>query len=699
MVSMVYLKKNWFLPTVILGSVIALINIYVWQSPLLGFLTNASILFCCGAWLGQAIFPLDKFWTQIGLGVLFILITLALVGGTIYSLWGLPDWQRIFLAIFIPPVTAWLGHHFYHNPPTLARPVLSISRMRSAAWLLAIYTLSGTIIWLLWQARTGEAIRSPWEILPRDVLLLYFFLQALVFTWLLRRPSNEQVGVILTSGVLVGVELALGLLVYQVGYGFDSFVHQATESLILKQGLVEPRHFYYLGQYGVVVILASITLLSVVVIDRWLLPLLATVAFPILTRYLPDPSPALRAAVLLSLTALPLSSFIQTTPQGIANLLFLACLFTIFFSARWSSRPLLGATTLALGSAVFHPLAGIPALGLLILKIVYEKIGRWASVACAGFFLTIIPLIFIQQEFIRVGSLKLTGLANYLQTADLVPYFTDRYTPWFDLTYLYGFNLGWIIVALAVAGGYQLWRRQELHHYLPFFLLTGWLIIDALVLQFTVPFKYLIDYERDNFSARLIELTAYSLLPFAALALLDFLKKIRQAPVPIALAFILILAGLRTAGLYLTYPRFDSYAYDRGYSTSLHDLATVKEIEADANQPYVVLANQAVSAAALQELSFNKYYLRQDQPTGEQIFFYPIPTGGSLYQHYLDMVYKEPSRATALAAMNSVGVDRLYLVVNDYWFDSKNIASQAEQTATRSWTIGQSKNFIFVYDR
>ena len=52
--------------------------------------------------------------------------------------------------------------------------------------------------------------------------------------------------------------------------------------------------------------------------------------------------------------------------------------------------------------------------------------------------------------------------------------------------------------------------------------------------------------------------------------------------------------------------------------------------------PYIVLANQSVSAAALLRFGFHTYYGAQ--------FYYAIPTGAPLYQSYLDMVYRGATR-------------------------------------------------------
>ena len=79
----------------------------------------------------------------------------------------------------------------------------------------------------------------------------------------------------------------------------------------------------------------------------------------------------------------------------------------------------------------------------------------------------------------------------------------------------------------------------------------------------------------------------------------------------------------------------------------------------------------------MKEYGFIKYF-------NDDVFYYPIPTGGQLYQFYLDMVNVGPTRLKAIEAMDLAGVDKAYLVVNDYWFLADKIIENAKREAT-SW--------------
>jgi hypothetical protein len=157
----------------------------------------------------------------------------------------------------------------------------------------------------------------------------------------------------------------------------------------------------------------------------------------------------------------------------------------------------------------------------------------------------------------------------------------------------------------------------------------------------------------------------------------------------VAMWLILIVSG-SLASLYLSYPRFDDYANSHGYATSKADILAVRFIEQDARgKNYIVLANQQVSAAALREFGFNRYY--------NNLFYYPIPTGGLLYQYYLALV-KEPNLATISAAAELAGVKRVYVVINEYWWQAKRLIAELDLIAGEHQVINGGKDHVFRFD-
>ena len=221
-------------------------------------------------------------------------------------------------------------------------------------------------------------------------------------------------------------------------------------------------------------------------------------------------------------------------------------------------------------------------------------------------------------------------------------------------------------------------------------------INSALALSYLISsqilFSNLIDYEQANFSSRILILITIFFLPFIILELQKLLTLILAQKNTVKIIWLIFGIGLISVSLYISYPRFDHYFNSRGYSTSADDVAAVKFINKDTTKPYLVLANQQVSVAALQELGFDHYY----KTSAGQIFFYPIPTGGELYQYYLDMVYKNPSKETMTKAKALTGVEEGYFIINKYWFQSSRIINEAKLSA-KYWKNINNEIYIFKY--
>jgi hypothetical protein len=148
-----------------------------------------------------------------------------------------------------------------------------------------------------------------------------------------------------------------------------------------------------------------------------------------------------------------------------------------------------------------------------------------------------------------------------------------------------------------------------------------------------------------------------------------------------------------STSLYLSYPRFDKYHNSRGYSTGINDLKAVEYIEKNSKNDYIVLANQQVSAAALKNFGFSRYLKNKNN---EEIYFYPIPTGGELYRYYLEMVYEKPTKENMLKAMEFSKVSEAYFVLNKYWWAFPKILEEAKIEADQFTDINEEV-YIFKY--
>jgi hypothetical protein len=204
-------------------------------------------------------------------------------------------------------------------------------------------------------------------------------------------------------------------------------------------------------------------------------------------------------------------------------------------------------------------------------------------------------------------------------------------------------------------------------------------------------FSYLISYERAGYANRILIESFLFLLPIIAILFYRLLNRVLAEKLLIKHLWLVLLVILIAVSLYGSYPRKDNYYNSRSFSVGASDLAAVNWIDQDAKgQPYVVLSDQQVAVGALWTFGFSHYFKND-------IFFYPIPTGGPLYQVYLDMVYKKADRATALEASDLTSAPLVYFVINKYWTGFDKIAEQAKIGSDSFQDIDNGQIQIFKY--
>jgi len=280
--------------------------------------------------------------------------------------------------------------------------------------------------------------------------------------------------------------------------------------------------------------------------------------------------------------------------------------------------------------------------------------------------------------------------------------FATQFQPLLDFVYGYGAVAFAGLVLTALYGRWRIRGTALARTLRPFLLIVIMLFVNYLLLATAVDFTFLIDYERLNYANRLIPLMAFFLMPFVILGIGDIAARIRRGPIIVRLIAVLLVAGMMTSAFYLTYPRNDAYETHHGFNVSQSDISAVRLVDKRAGDvPYVVLANQSVSAAAIYILGFDHYY-------GE-MFFYPIPTGDELYQRFLDM-NTQPDKATAESARTLANdqceqsptcdgqpVTRVYYLVNDYWWQSDRLVETGKQTADHWTSVDNGAVHIFEY--
>lgn len=548
-------------------------------------------------------------------------------------------------------------------------------------------------IFILYHARTAAAIISPWQAVP-----WYFFLTVTGATLLLIIIALRAQYISTPNRLLLAAYFfqlfSVAAIVYAVGFGFDPFIHQATERLIAAAGAVTPKPLYYLGQYGLIVTLHKLTFIPVAVIDTWFVPALAALLLP----------PAVLAAArtlnsrrpifltLLSLATVPFSLFTLTTPQ---NLSYLFALLAIVLSLVRNNALLV--MLLALAALAVHPLTGIPVClfaALYIYALRRTRYRRTVMLAAFGLMALAVPLALTAYNYLHpITTPAAATAAGAAAPPFTAPFFSGLESAVLNVSYLYGFNAAYLVMALILAGSAIAWRTRR-YSMLPYGL-SALAMVLSYAITTRVDTSYLIAYERAAFADRLLILAALFAVPFIILALEIFIRALlRRQERPVQFILVGTLTLVPTAALYHSYPRLDNYFNSRSYSTSAADVAAVQWIDTDgAGSDYAVLANQQVSAAALREFGFKRYY----QTQFGKLFFYPIPTGDALYPYYLDMVYEKADTKTARKAAELMGVDTVYFVLNRYWWAFDKVRAEAAATADAVRALDNGTVVIFKY--
>jgi hypothetical protein len=566
-------------------------------------------------------------------------------------------------------------------------------------FIITYLLLNASCFYILLSSQTARALISPWQVIPD-----YFFLLYGLATFILIIVLNKKTKAFLPLiSIHYFLSFSVALIIYKIGYGFDPFIHRATMELIDKIGSLEPKPLYYLGQYGLIIIVHKITFIPIVWLDKLLVPFLAAAYLPLisfyaLNKWLADKKEAILPIILF--LALPFSFFIITAPQNFSYLLLILTIIIGLAEANIYNLTiiyLLSATALAV-----HPLAGIPAfIFSLFLTVFRANCKKWKKIFYPLLFListAILPLIFYFFEKNKAQKINLNESSFNVfclikkGVSALAPVVPGNEDIFLNFAYLYFFNLRFIIILLAILGVLlYLKRKNELKIIKVYLTMAASLLISFALIKI-LPFNFLIDYERSAFSDRIIIMAAFFLWPLFALLFYSAGRKIKLQKINIKISAAVFAAAVITASLYLSYPRLDKYFNSRGYSVSQNDLNAVNWIEKNAEKNYLVLANQQVSAAALSQFGFKKYY-------HGDIFFYPVPTGAPLYKYYLDMVYKKPSRKTMLAAMDLAGIDEGYFILNKYWWAFPKVLEEAKIEADSWQSIGNGDIFIFKYKK
>ncbi len=555
--------------------------------------------------------------------------------------------------------------------------------------LISYFIFLASSFFSLFLSRTDQAIISPWSVVP-PVFFLFFCLA--VFSLILyfnqiKKPSQINKVALFFLYLLV---FSVALIVYKIGYGFDPFIHEASIRHIIEHGFILPKTPYYIGQYSIIAALNQLLALPLGLINKIIVPLLAALLIPcliykFLNKIVETEAEKLAIPLVIVLSLLlGFAPFIISTPQNLAYLFLMA---TIVFNLNRQVLPF--GLISALATFFIHPLAGLPAI-LFCLSLIGQK--YLISQKLKIFWSWLIPII---TSLIVPLSLIIGGGADFNLNFNFswpTIFWLNQENLILNFIYFFAHNAGWLLIIMIIVALLSQ-RKSQFYSQITDSLKMSLAIFIAAALSLSLTFQKLINYEQTDYAQRIAIMAFLFLLPLIWLFFLKIIVKIKKSSRPIKFLIFFYLALILTASLYLSYPRQDNYHNSRGYSLSSHDLETVSVIADWAENDYIVLANQSVAVAAIKEKGFDNYFNNQTEP----LYFYSIPTGGPLYQFYLDMVYQEANRQTMIKAMDLASVNEAYLVINHYWWASQKIIKEAKLWADDYKSIDQGKIKIFRY--
>lgn len=631
------------------------------------------------------------------LRALFAVSGIAVLGSLLYYIFPV-TWWGLALVTAVAVVLAALA-------PLPQRVDPPAPRLGVAGWASAGVVAVALAAW--WNAVGDvvitDAVRSPWSVVPPFALAALGV--AVGGCACLAARGVSRLGLVAWAATLFSA-LAMAAAVYPLGFGFDPFLHRATVAHIAEYGTITPKPLYYIGEYALELVGTTLLRLPLIGVDRWLLPLFAAFALtssmalglqPLLARKTP--------LALAALMLLPLGAFVSTTPQGIAYVFALSAFALSFARMQGTSVPGYALILLALAAAFTHPFAGIPAVLYVASALTLERLRgrvRTVGLALAGLAAALaIPALFVVQAAHAGLSLNFSP-GNIVEperwhALALTAFASNHFSTAYDGLYLVVDNLLWIVLAFAVIGVVMLLRGRDVdmsreHALLPA-VFAGGMLLNFLTLSIVFDFDFLIAYERTDYALRALTMTMLFLLPYAGVAIARIDCGLETKPRVLRAGFLALLALMGMANVYGAYPRHDNYARSAGFNVSAADFDAVYAIDnAAEGEDYIVLANQATSAAAVEAHGFKKYY-------HTDIFYYPIPTGGPLYTHFLAMVDENPSRATVTAAMDLAGVDLAFFAVSDYWWRASDIVENAKRIADDWFAVGNGAVTVLVFRR
>lgn len=694
-------KQHLALQIIILGTIIG--NWYFLHWPLLGIISGFFYLSYNSKKIADLLFTNIATNFKNVLGLLTIFSYLSLIYSLFYHIYQINTLTFLFSLISIPIIVEISSalkntqHYFFSNLDLTKINLLSVKNTIAPIILLATETL---LFILLFRRASENLIRSPWELLDTKFWFLFVILTLTLLIYLIRNKyTNRSIFFLSLYFFLIS---SLAWTLYKLGFGYDAFLHQASMEIIQKTGSIKPHMFFYLGQYAWTFWLQNVWQIDLQLINSLIMPLAFSLFWPHSLYY--GLKYGFRWSSRQSLISVCLSLFIgfnfaiMTTPQNLAFLLVAVFIFLLPIIKK-SNHNLSLALIFGISVCTIHPLGGIPIVYFALLylsqnlpiKNVFKKIFLFFIFLASALSLPLLLVLYQKlagqswQQIFTWHPWPLISLPKLV--------FYQSYNFPLDLIHNIGQNKTWIIIGFTILAWVLIIKKHKYLFFQKHLVLFSLLASNYIIARIFISFDNQIEYEQNAYLLRIIYLIALTILPIFLSAwyfwweknLLDKKFSIQKFWL---IAFTMLFIS---SSFYFSYPLYDRHSNSKSFNITKDDLDTVNLIEqASQEQPYIVLANQMLGAAAIKNFGFKAYYNNN--------FYYSMPLGNdNIYRNFINMIEKQASREEALLAMDKAGVNKLYFIVNDYWHSAKTSLAQAELSADDYFVVGQ--NHIFIYNR
>lgn len=638
---------------------------------------------------------------------LFFISSIIIIGSFLYYFWVLNN-ISYFILLFLSLISTTIFSYFiiYKSYRQEIEEKVSVNlKTKKINLLLFIlnFFLFLFLVFVLIKSSSNSAIISPWHLVPNYFyLILALFLVLVFFSFYFQSIFSKTLVVFIYF-----LFFSISFFIYKIAFGYDQLLHQRALSEILQFGLINPKTFYYIGQYSLEFFLVKTLPFKLELISRVLVPVLSAILIPL--SFFKVFKNKLKSSyyILILLLLLPFSIFTYTVPQNLA-FLFLTILIIFSLNRDFVSerKNYIFLSALSLASFFVHPLAGIPAIVFVFIlflsnfKIIKQSF--WQRVLKKENKIEIIRKIliiisYLTQIFILPILLFFVGGKlswPQINFSFLIPRFLGQENVFLNLIYFLFFNRFYIFLILFLVGIYFWFKKNKeeknREDWSNIYFYNFLALFSSYILSLFVSFSFLSDIDKNSYSQRVLIISLLFLIPVFLNLFLEIIERVKKQEKSFKFYSLLFLLLFLLSSLYLNYPRKDNYFNSRGYSVSSSDFETVKLIEdVKINDNYIVLANQQVGAAAIKELGFKRYY--------DGWLYYSVQTGGLFYDYYLKMLDR-PSRGLIEELLSQIEADNAYVVVNDYWWAYERIINEMKIEADSYYQTSDGKVLVFHFD-